>query len=103
MAEVIERPKSFRLAFCYRHLNPINRGSLCGGITVERVSHRTGRLACNLSGCVAMETRNRSEKIVEPARIVCMTPGGRCVMAMVGEAGVSKTKVRRAQVRLDAA
>jgi hypothetical protein len=50
-----------------------------------------------------METRNISEKIVKPARIVCMTPDGRCVMAMVGEAGVSKTKVRRAQVRLAAA
>jgi hypothetical protein len=49
-----------------------------------------------------METRNISEKIVKPARIICMTPDGRCVMAMVGEAGVSKTKVRCAQVRLAA-
>ena len=80
-----------------------NRVSVCGGTTIERDSHRTGRLACNMSGCVAMETRNLSEKIVKPARIVCMTPDGRCVMVMVGEAGVSKTKVRRAEVRLAAA
>ena len=53
--------------------------------------------------CVAMKTRNLSEKIVKPARIVCMTPDGRCVMVMMGEAGVSKTKVRRAEVRLAAA
>src|ERR1700737_3859683 len=56
-------------------------------------SHRIGRLACNLCGCVAMETRNISEKIVKPARIVCMSPDGRSVMAVVGEAGVSKTTV----------
>jgi hypothetical protein len=31
-----------------------------------------------------MKTRNLSEKIVKPARIVCMTPDGRCVMVMVG-------------------
>jgi hypothetical protein len=50
-----------------------------------------------------METRNISEKIVKPATIVCMSPDGRSVMAVVGEAGVSKTTVRRAQVRLAAA
>jgi hypothetical protein len=32
-----------------------------------------------------------------------MTSDGRCVMVMVGEAGFSKTKVRRAEVRLAAA
>src|ERR1700730_13436078 len=51
-----------------------NRVSVCGGTTIERDSHLTGRLACNLSGCI--ETRNLSEKIVKPARIVCMTPDG---------------------------
>src|SRR4030081_1419875 len=44
-----------------------NRVSVCGGTTIERDSHRTGRLAWNLSGCVAMKTRNLSEKIVKPA------------------------------------
>ncbi len=62
---------------------------------MERDSYSSGRLACNWSGGLPMETRRK--RFVKRARIVVMTADGHGVMAIMREAGVSKTTAWRWQ------